>query len=83
MNMILPEWQCIDCGASKSTAKTVRCWDCALRVKRSNWKLKVAVRANEILAKRNAGMRMTEIAAEYGISRQRVYQIIDQAKEAK
>ena len=54
-----------------------------MRVKRSNWKLEVAVRANEILAKRKAGMRMTEIAAEYGISRQRVYQIIDQAKEAK
>jgi DNA-directed RNA polymerase specialized sigma subunit len=70
---------CADCGGKKSTLKTIRCWDCSLVQKKSLRQKGNLVRADAILAKRAAGMKMTEIAAELGVSRQRVYQVLDKA----
>ena len=73
---IRAQYQCLDCGSPTSTEKTVRCWDCSLKVKKANWRNSAATRVNEIMSKRDAGMTMVEIAADLGISRQRVYQLV-------
>jgi DNA-directed RNA polymerase sigma subunit (sigma70/sigma32) len=72
-------FRCPDCGGQKSTEKTLRCWDCALKQKKSAWHNEASARADAIMGKRNAGMTMVEIASELGISRQRVYQVISAA----
>ena len=72
-------FRCLDCGGPKSTEFSVRCWDCALKAKKSNWRNQASLRAKEILSKRDAGMTMVEIAKEMGISRQRVYQVVEAA----
>ena len=72
-------FRCLDCGGQKSTEKTLRCWDCALKEKKSTWRSKASARADAIMSKRNAGMTMVEIASELGVSRQRVYQVINAA----
>lgn len=72
-------FRCSDCGGPKSTEKTTRCWDCALVVKRKQWQISSTARAEKILAERQGGAKMSEIARKYGISRQRVYQIVDAA----
>ena len=76
---IKARYQCLDCGAQKSTQETVRCWDCSLKAKKANWRSEASRRAQEILSKRDAGMTMVEIARELGISRQRVYQVVEAA----
>lgn len=70
-------FRCIDCGGPKSTEHSARCWDCALIKKKSQWHSSSVERAEKILAARAKGMNMTEIAREFGVSRQRVYQIVD------
>jgi DNA-directed RNA polymerase sigma subunit (sigma70/sigma32) len=72
-------FRCLDCGGQKSTEKTLRCWDCALKQKKASWRNATAARADEIMGKRNAGMTMVEIANDLGISRQRVYQVVNAA----
>lgn len=72
-------FQCPDCDGQKSTEKTIRCWDCALKLKKSAWKAASSVRADDILARKNGGMSMVEIARELGVSRQRLYQVVEQA----
>jgi hypothetical protein len=69
--------RCLDCGGPKSTEFSVRCWDCALLEKRSRWHSSAVDRAGKILDARARGMTMIEIAREFGVSRQRVYQIVD------
>lgn len=71
--------RCLDCGGPKSTERCIRCWDCALKSKKSNWRDAALIRANDILSKRDAGMTMVEIAAALGVSRQRVYQVVEAA----
>lgn len=70
-------FRCIDCGGQKSTEGSVRCWDCALLEKRSRWHASSVERAGKILDARAKGMTMIEIAREFGVSRQRVYQIVE------
>jgi len=70
-------FRCIDCGGPKSTEVSVRCWDCALIEKRGRWHLSRVERAGKILDARAGGMTMAEIARKFGVSRQRVYQIVD------
>lgn len=72
-------FRCFDCGGAKSTEQSVRCWDCALLKKKENWREAVSIRAKEIVVKRDAGMTMVEISLSLGVSRQRVYQILNQA----
>jgi hypothetical protein len=70
-------FRCIDCGGPKSTEVSVRCWDCALIEKKSRWHSASVERARKILDARARGMNMAEIARDFGVSRQRVYQIVD------
>lgn len=72
-------FRCLDCGGLKSTEKTLRCWDCALKVKRSNWEKASSIRADNILHLRAHGHSMTDIARQLGVSRQRLYQVIESA----
>jgi len=72
-----PGFRCRDCGGPTSTETTIRCWDCALKSKKSNWHSAALIRAKDIMAKRDAGMTMVEIAATLGVSRQRVYQMVE------
>ena len=71
--------RCLDCGGQKSTELSIRCWDCALKNKKSNWRSAALIRASDIMSKRDAGMTMVEIAATLGVSRQRVYQVVEAA----
>jgi len=71
--------QCADCGGSKSTDKTIRCWDCSMIEKKLRWNGLAVIKAKEILRKRKQGASMTSIALEMGVSRQRVYQIVGRA----
>lgn len=70
-------FRCIDCGGPKSTESSVRCWDCALVEKKSRWRSSSVERAEKILDARSRGMTMIEVAREFGVSRQRVYQIVE------
>jgi hypothetical protein len=70
-------FRCLDCGGPKSTEQCVRCWDCALLAKKSQWRSSALDRAGKILDARAKGMAMIEIAREFGVSRQRVYQIVE------
>lgn len=72
-------FRCLDCGGPKSTESSIRCWDCALKNKKATWRNTALVRANDILSKRDSGMTMVEIAALLGVSRQRVYQVVEAA----
>lgn len=71
--------RCLDCGGPKSTERCIRCWDCALKQKKASWRNAAAARADQIIGKRNSGMTMVEIANDLGISRQRVYQVVNAA----
>ena len=73
------DFRCLDCGGLKSTEKTLRCWDCALKVKRATWEKSSSLRASEILELRAKGHTMTDVARQLGVSRQRLYQVIENA----
>lgn len=50
-----------------------------MKQKKSAWRAASSLRAADILARKDSGMSMVEIAIELGVSRQRLYQVVEQA----
>lgn len=75
-----PERKCADCGAAVTNKNTVRCQNCYFASVRRDHAKNRGVRAEAILAKRRGGASIISIAKEMGVSRIRVYQILDAYK---
>lgn len=72
---------CVNCGKQVISPDAVRCWWCNHAHRSASAKASLEVRANEILALKDSGMTMVDIARKLGISRQRVYQILGKGKK--
>lgn len=75
-----PDRKCVVCGGDVTNTATLRCQPCYFKQVREAHAKNRLSRAEGILAKRNAGASIISIAKEMGISRIRVYQILDAYK---
>ena len=75
-----PDRKCVSCGGDVTNKATLRCQPCYFKQAKAQHAQKRGVRAGEILAKRNAGESVIAIAKQMGVSRIRVYQILEAYK---
>ena len=75
-----PERKCVVCGEDVTNKATLRCQPCYFQQAREGHSNNRSIRANDILVKRKAGESIIAIAKQMGVSRIRVYQILEAYK---
>ena len=75
-----PNRKCVSCGGDVTNKATLRCQNCYFTEVRKTHADNRSVRAEAILAKKKTGASIISIAKELGVSRIRVYQILDAYK---
>jgi hypothetical protein len=75
-----PDRKCVSCGGDVTNRMTLRCQPCYFKQVRETHAGNRGVRAEGIIEKRKAGASVISIAKEMGISRIRIYQILDAYK---
>ena len=75
-----PSRKCVECGGDVTNRATLRCQDCYFKQVRKSHAENRSIRAEAILAKKKGGSSIISIAKEMGVSRIRVYQILDAYK---
>lgn len=75
-----PERKCVVCGEDVTNKATLRCQPCYFQQAREGHSKNRSIRANDILVKRKAGESIIAIAKQMGVSRIRVYQILEAYK---
>lgn len=76
-----PDQICVDCGAATSTKSTLRCWPCSREYLSGIHAAPFWERIAKIRELSSGGRTITSIAKELGISRNRVYQLLERAKK--
>lgn len=75
-----PDRKCVSCGGDVTNKATLRCQNCYFTQVRKSHAENRSARGESILAKKKSGASIISIAKEMGVSRIRVYQILDAYK---